>query len=245
MQVTGMLWPTLVIGALLAGCSGGEVVTVEDWPEGPPGNSAYGVVAYDGQVPAKFLKKRRAAVMAQMNPPRVIATADGRIADAVITLESVAASAALAAKPPVTVDVDQEGSIYAPHVAVVPVGSSVRFLNSDRILHNVHLRHDAHTVDQRDMPAGEKWTLAAGDKARAISIGCNFHPWMSGHIKVVDTPYFGKSDERGRFVIGDVPDGRYRALIWHEELVAASDAPLEIEIKDGQAGPIRLLLSSR
>jgi len=248
MQMTRLLWSVSVAGVLLVACRGGEDPQVAHRPEDAPESSVHGVVGYDGPVPGRLLKKRRAVVGVQLNPPRVLATVDGRIADAVITLESVAALAALAAlaaKPPLTVDVDQAGSVYAPHIVVVPVGGSVRFLNSDLILHNVHVRRGASSVDQRDMPAGGEWRFAVGDQPGALAIGCNFHPWMAGHIKVVETPYFAKSDERGRFVISGVPDGRYRVRVWHADLVTAGDSPLEIEVEDGKAGPIRLLLRSR
>lgn len=245
MQMTRLSWSVSVAGVLLVACTAGEDPQVAHRPEDAPESSVHGVVNYDGPVPGRFLKKRRAVVGVQLNPPRVLATVDGRIADAVITLGSVAAIAALAAKPPLTVDVDQAGSVYAPHLAVVPVGGSVRFLNSDLILHNVHVRRGASSVDQRDMPAGGEWRFAVGDQPGALAIGCNFHPWMAGHIKVVETPYFARSDERGRFVISGVPDGRYRVRVWHADLVTAGDSPLEIEVEDGKADPIRLLLRSR
>ena len=151
----------------------------------------------------------------------------------------------LAAASPSRVDVDQVGSVYAPHVAVVPVGGSVRFLNSDLILHNVHARTEAGTYAQRDMPPGSKWELEVGSRPQAISIGCNFHPWMAGHVRVVRTPFFGKSDLRGQFRIGQVPDGRYRVRIWHAALRAADDLPLHIDVKNGRASVLRLEVRAR
>ena len=234
-------WACALLGACGqegAGLVGGQVA-------GVPDGAVEGVIVYDGPVPRRFKKKRRAVVTAQLNPPRVLVTEKGLIADAVVTLESLEAARFAAAAAPLTVDVDQMGSVYSPHVVVVPVGGAVQFLNSDLILHNVHARTDAGTFAQRDMPPGSKWTLEVGSKERAISIGCNFHPWMAGHVRVVNTRLFGKSDLRGQFRIPNVPDGRYRVQIWHAALRAANELPMYIDVKDGRSSTLRLAVRAR
>jgi hypothetical protein len=41
---------------------------------------------------------------------------------------------------------------------------------------------------------------------------------MSAWILVVDTPYSAVSDGDGRFVMREVPPGRYTAIAWHARL---------------------------
>jgi hypothetical protein len=49
----------------------------------------------------------------------------------------------------------------------------------------------------------------------------------------VDTPYYTQPDEDGRFRIGDVPDGEYTAVVWHE--AAGSDSTRVVVTSGGDA----------
>ena len=53
----------------------------------------------------------------------------------VVYLESAGAAAPAASDKPVTMD--QKGLRFEPHVLVVQVGTTVDFLNSDKVQHNV------------------------------------------------------------------------------------------------------------
>jgi len=57
------------------------------------------------------------------------------LSDAVLYLEAPAA--VTTAARPVTVEIAITDKIYAPHVVVVPLGSTVRFPNHDPFNHNV------------------------------------------------------------------------------------------------------------
>ena len=53
-------------------------------------------------------------------------------------------------------------------------------------------------------------------------------------ILVVPNPYFAMADERGRFVIKDVPPGRYKVRAWHERLPAQTrevEVPADGEVR--------------
>jgi hypothetical protein len=45
---------------------------------------------------------------------------------------------------------------------------------------------------------------------------------MSAYILVTSSPYFAVSDEKGEFVIEDVPAGTREIKVWHEKLGAQS-----------------------
>jgi plastocyanin len=115
--------------------------------------------------------------------------------------------------------VDQRGLMFQPHITVVQVGSTVDFLNSDSVAHNVFwtsiggnkkLGHNLGT-----WPKGERKSFKF-DTPGAVPVLCNVHPEMSAYIVVVPTPYFATSDAAGSYKIENVPDGSYTATAWHE-----------------------------
>jgi plastocyanin len=116
--------------------------------------------------------------------------------------------------------VDQKQMKFQPHVVVVQKGTTVEFLNSDPVGHNVYwpsisgnkkLAHNLGT-----WPKGEKKPFQFNDLGVA-SLLCNVHPEMSGYVVVVATPYFAVTDKEGNFVIKDVPPGKYTLKTWSEE----------------------------
>jgi plastocyanin len=116
--------------------------------------------------------------------------------------------------------VDQRKMSFAPHVVAVQQGTSVDFLNSDPVGHNVYwpsisgnkkLAHNLGT-----WPKGEKKPFQFNDLGVA-SLLCNVHPEMSGYVVVVPTPYFAVTDKDGNFEIKNVPAGKYTLKTWSED----------------------------
>ena len=115
--------------------------------------------------------------------------------------------------------IDQRGLVFQPHVTAVLVGTTVDFLNSDSVAHNVFwtsiggnkkLGHNLGT-----WPKGERKSFKF-DTPGAVPILCNVHPEMSAYLVVVPTPYFAISDQTGNYKIENVPDGSYTVIAWHE-----------------------------
>ncbi len=115
--------------------------------------------------------------------------------------------------------IDQRGLVFQPHLTAVQVGTTVDFLNSDSVAHNVFwtsiggnkkLAHNLGT-----WPKGEKKSFKF-DTPGAVPILCNVHPEMSAYLVVVPTPYFATSDQTGNYKIENVPDGSYTVTAWHE-----------------------------
>ena len=125
------------------------------------------------------------------------------------------------------VTIDQKQMKFAPHVTVVLKGTTVEFLNSDPVGHNVYwpsisgnkkLAHNMGT-----WPKGQEKSFQFNDLGVA-SLLCNVHPEMSGYLVVVPTPYFAVTDKEGNFVIKDVPAGHYTLKTWSEEGKPATQA---------------------
>ena len=115
---------------------------------------------------------------------------------------------------------DQTKMTFSPHVMVVQVGTTVEFLNSDPVGHNVYwpsisgnkkLAHNLGT-----WPKGEKKSFQFNDVGVA-SLLCNVHPEMNGYIVVSPTPYFALTDKSGNYEIKNVPPGKYTLKTWSEE----------------------------
>jgi plastocyanin len=116
--------------------------------------------------------------------------------------------------------VDQKKMAFLPHVVAVQQGTTVDFLNSDAVGHNVYwpsiggnkkLSHNLGT-----WPKGEKKSFQFNDPG-AASLLCNVHPEMSGYVVVVPTPYFAVTDKDGNFEIKDIPAGKYTLKTWSED----------------------------
>ena len=116
--------------------------------------------------------------------------------------------------------VDQRKMSFLPHVVAVQQGTTVDFLNSDSVGHNVYwpsisgnkkLSHNLGT-----WPKGEKKPFQFNDLGTA-SLLCNVHPEMSGYIVVVPTPYFAVTDKDGNFEIKNIPAGKYTLKTWSED----------------------------
>jgi len=114
---------------------------------------------------------------------------------------------------------DQKGLMFSPHIMVVQQGTTVEFLNSDTVQHNVFwtaigsdkkLGHNLGT-----WPKGEKRSFTF-DKPGVVPMLCNVHPEMAGYLVVSPTPYFAETDDSGAYKIKDVPDGSYTVTAWHE-----------------------------
>ena len=138
--------------------------------------------------------------------------------------------------------VDQRKMAFLPHVVAVQQGTTVDFLNSDSVGHNVYwpsisgnkkLSHNLGTWTK-----GEKKPFQFNDLGTA-SLLCNVHPEMSGYIVVVPTPYFAVTDKDGNFEIKNIPAGKYTLKTWSEDGkptaqavdVSAATATAELTVK--------------
>jgi plastocyanin len=115
--------------------------------------------------------------------------------------------------------IDQKGLMFVPHIVVIEAGTTVDFINSDSVSHNVFwsaaggnkkLGHNLGT-----WPQGEKRSFKF-DTPGAVPLFCNVHPDMAGYIVVSPTPYFATTDKSGAYKIENVPDGSYTVTAWNE-----------------------------
>ena len=146
----------------------------------------------------------------------VTGTVDASIAkykkDAVVYLKGV--------KGPVTPQkgtVDQKNLVFIPHVLAVPVGSTVAFVNNDKVNHNIFSADACKKFNLGTYNPGMSKSVVF-DKACVVNLLCNVHSEMSGYVVVTDNSYFDVTGADGKFTIKNVPAGTYEITAWSEKL---------------------------
>jgi plastocyanin len=137
-------------------------------------------------------------------------------ADAVVY---VAAIAGKTFPPPVEhARIDQLNLVFHPHVLAVLAGTTVEFLNSDAVLHNVFSPDAcADKFNLGTWPKGETRTYQF-KKECVVTLLCKVHPEMEAFVVAVPTPYFAVTKADGVYAIPNVPDGPCTVKVWHPKL---------------------------
>jgi hypothetical protein len=133
---------------------------------------------------------------------------------------------------------DQKDCVFTPRVVLVPAGGTVQFLNSDRLLHNLHSASRDNPTFNRTQPRGRAIPVAFS-KPEIIRVNCDLHSWMRAWVVVADHPFYGLTNDAGEFELPSVPPGKYTLRIWQETLgitsrdvtVPAGDARVTVELK--------------
>jgi truncated hemoglobin YjbI/plastocyanin len=136
---------------------------------------------------------------------------------------------------------EQRGRDFAPHLLVVPVGSTVNFPNFDPIYHNVYSSSDVKSFDLGVYRNGESRAVIF-DQPGIIQVECSVHENMLAYIAVVNEPYAAIATD-GSFAFKSVVPGRYKLRAWTERsgkmtekdvVIKGGDSALAIEV-DGRA----------
>ena len=157
-----------------------------------------------------------AAACASASRNNRLETADGGIGGAVVYLEGVASGKPMPTLSAADLTIDQRGCQYVPHVLAAPIGATVTFINSDDVPHNVRvesLASDSMLMNRAQPSRGNRDPFPV----RAIgpvSVGCDYHPWMSAYVFGVDNPYYAVTSPDGAFSIDGGPPGSYRLKVW-------------------------------
>jgi len=141
-------------------------------------------------------------------------------ADAVVYVDKIAGKSF--APPEAHAKVDQKNMQFTPHVLPILAGTTVDFLNSDAVLHNVFSPDAcADKFNLGTWPQGHVKSFTFKKECFAALL-CKVHPEMEGFIAALPTPYFAVTAADGSYHIKDVPDGTYTVKVWHPKLKAAS-----------------------
>jgi plastocyanin len=140
-------------------------------------------------------------------------------ADAVVYIATISGKSFPAPKE--HVKMDQKNLVFSPRVLPVLVGTTVDFLNSDTVLHNVFTPEAcAEKFNLGTWPQGETKSYTFKKECAAVLL-CKVHPEMEAYVVAVPTPYFAAAQADGSYRIPDLPDGSYTVKVWHPKLKSA------------------------
>jgi len=111
---------------------------------------------------------------------------------------------------------DQKGMMFAPYLLPILVGTTVDFLNSDSVNHNV-FSPDNEGYNLGTWPKGQTRSYTF-KKAGVYTQLCSIHPEMEAFVIVLQNPYFAVVDKDGKFTIANVPDGHYALKVFSKKL---------------------------
>jgi len=138
-------------------------------------------------------------------------------------------------KPTQPAVLDQVGCRYTPHVLGLVAGQTLRILNSDNTMHNVHpVPQNNPQWNESQMPKGEPKERTFANPELLLPITCNQHPWMKMYVNVVSNPFFAVSDGNGNFNIQGLPPGTYTIAAVHEKL-GTQEIKITVAGKQNQA----------
>jgi plastocyanin len=139
--------------------------------------------------------------------------------DAVVYIDKV--SGKTFAPPSAHARVNQKNMQFVPRVLPVVIGTTVDFLNSDSVLHNVFSPDScADRFNLGTWPQGQTKTFTFKKECFAALL-CKVHSEMEGFVVALPTSYFAVTSSDGSYEIKDVPDGTYTVKVWHPTLKAA------------------------
>ena len=108
----------------------------------------------------------------------------------------------------------QKNVAFLPGTLVVARGTAVAFPKLDTVRHSVYSCSKAARFEidlyGRDQSRTHSFPIAG-----TVAVGCNIHDQMRGYIRVVDTPFAGKTDQNGIVRLTGMAAGGYQLTIWH------------------------------
>ena len=148
---------------------------------------------------------------------RIVSSLPGRhrTAPAVVWLEPLPGTPALAFPPHGHYTLLQKNRTFIPHLQVVPAGSVVEFPNEDPFFHNVFSRFEGKQFNLGLYEAGSSKSVTF-PKVGASYIFCNIHPEMSAVVIALSTPLYAIADTKDSVLIRGIPSGDYKLHVWIE-----------------------------
>ena len=130
-------------------------------------------------------------------------------------------------------EISQKGLQFIPLVTVIQTGSKIFFPNNDKVRHHIYSFSPPHKFDQK-LYTGTTAEPQTFDKPGTVVLGCNIHDKMIAYVRIVDTPYFGKTDAGGAVTV-DAPAGKYLLKAWHPDIVGGNAQEQALRLPDGAA----------
>ena len=226
----------LAVALVLAGCSKKEEAPAQQAaaPASAPAAAAIdpatvatitGTVKLDGTAPKPVRLKTdsdpycsKAHASSPLESEEVVVDKNNDLANVVVYIKSGLEGRTFPT-PATSVELDQSGCEYKPHVVAVMVNQPLSIVNSDQTTHNIHPTPANNPDWNKSQPPGaDKITDSFAREEIAIPVKCNVHSWMKSYIAVLKSPFFAVTKADGTFEIKGLPPGEYTITAWQEKL---------------------------
>lgn len=195
----------------------------------------------------RTLAAATAVIASMMMASAAVASADNGSVSGTVTAKGVRTSAnivlslqapGLTVTPPTKpIEMDQKGMVFLPFVLPVVTGTTVKFLNSDPLPHNVFSPEGKYNLGTWPQGETREYTYK---KAGVYTQLCRVHTEMVAYVVVVDTPYFATTNGSGQFEIKDVPAGTYTLVGWGERLKKFAQP---VTVESGKATTVNITMA--
>ncbi|AZG75201.1 hypothetical protein EGC82_14225 [Shewanella livingstonensis] len=118
---------------------------------------------------------------------------------------------------PQKAEVHQKDKQFSPYITVVQKDNDVAFVNEDDITHHIFSALGPKRFSFKLRHEQEQHVLRF-EKIGHVSMGCNVHDWMSGHLLVVDTPFYAVTNVQGEVTFEHLPADDFKLVVWHPQL---------------------------
>ncbi len=125
---------------------------------------------------------------------------------------------------------DQKDLMFIPEVLPVLAGTTVDFLNSDDVLHNVFT--ETECAGNFNLGTWTKGQIRSHTFTKAdcfATILCDVHPDMQAWVAVLQNPYYALTNKDGNYEIKNLPPGSYQLKVWSPFYTAQT---IPVVIKD-------------
>lgn len=210
-------------------------------PPDAPGSLA-GTVRYAGSAPLRIKELTNTVDVetcgAKVRSDQVLAGPKGALANVVVELRlpegGILEDAALqGSKVPVVVELLACG--HQPHVQLVPLGSAVEIVNSDRLGHRLETWTSRNAALDLELERFRRRVVVPASSllaAERVRVTCATHPWMVGWWIVTDNARTVVTRADGRFALTTIPPGDYVLTAWHEQLGSLAR---DVTVRPGEA----------
>jgi hypothetical protein len=151
---------------------------------------------------------------------------DGGMKDVVVAVQEVKRG-----KPfkPIVANLVARGCEFLPFVSIVQNHGTFVMKNEDPIIHNAQLYQSEKgnlllTVPNPPNSSGT-FPIKFERNRKIYQMICGMHEFMQTWGYAVDNPYYALTDSQGKFLIDDLPPGKYKVIAWRPHF-----KPIEREI---------------
>lgn len=164
-------------------------------------------------------------------PDPVLIIQDGGIKGAVVSIEWKG-EFHTKDEPPPSISLKSQKCLFHPRIQATKVGAYLHLNSGDKTAHNPHgWWNNTKTVFNITLLDPSLKFKRKLRWAGTYRVECDTHTWMKSYILVFNHPFFAVTNEKGIFVLKNVPVGKHTVRVWHEIL---GEQTAEVVVKVGK-----------